>query len=112
MFIFTKKVESAFFMQSYRNKLFYGCTELLSPGAESDAMMAEGCLDDHDIDRRGSLLDDMDDVLTSDGGLLLDVGSGDLCDMHDPDLDESNRAIRYSHISYTQSGIYSTETRF
>ncbi|XP_030574809.1 serine/threonine-protein kinase D1 [Archocentrus centrarchus] len=67
--------------------------ELLSPGAESDALMVEGCLDDHDIDRRGSLLDDMDEVLTSDGGLMLEVGSGDLCDMHDPDLDESNRAI-------------------
>uniref|UniRef100_A0A3Q0RA27 Serine/threonine-protein kinase n=1 Tax=Amphilophus citrinellus TaxID=61819 RepID=A0A3Q0RA27_AMPCI len=67
--------------------------ELLSPGAESDSLMVEGCLDDHDIDRRGSLLDDMDEVLTSDGGLMLEVGSGDLCDMHDPDLDESNRAI-------------------
>ncbi|XP_047197625.1 serine/threonine-protein kinase D1 isoform X1 [Hippoglossus stenolepis] len=67
--------------------------ELLSPGAESDVMMAEGCLDDHDIDRGGGLLDDMDEALTSEGGLLLETGPSDLCDLHDPDLDESNRAI-------------------
>ncbi|XP_005941045.1 serine/threonine-protein kinase D1 isoform X1 [Haplochromis burtoni] len=67
--------------------------ELLSPGAESDALMVEGCLDDHDIDRRGSLLDDMDEALASESGLLLEAGPSDLCDMHDPDLDESNRAI-------------------
>ncbi|XP_067336646.1 serine/threonine-protein kinase D1 isoform X5 [Channa argus] len=67
--------------------------ELLSPGAESDVVMVEGCLDDHDIDRGGGLLDDMDEVLGSDGGLLLDAGPGDLCDLHDSDLDESNRAI-------------------
>ncbi|KAM9356372.1 serine/threonine-protein kinase D1 [Pholidichthys leucotaenia] len=65
--------------------------ELLSPGAESDVVM--GCLDDHDINRGGGLLDDMDEALTSDGGLLLETGPGDLCDMHDSDLDESNRAI-------------------
>ncbi|XP_026162502.1 serine/threonine-protein kinase D1 [Mastacembelus armatus] len=67
--------------------------ELLSPGAESDIVMEEGCLDDHDIDRGGGLLDDMDEVLLSDGGLLLDVGTSDLCDLHDSDLDESTRAI-------------------
>uniref|UniRef100_A0A669B7F9 Serine/threonine-protein kinase n=1 Tax=Oreochromis niloticus TaxID=8128 RepID=A0A669B7F9_ORENI len=67
--------------------------ELLSPGAESDALMVEGCLDDHDIDRGGSLLDDMDEALASESGLLLEAGPSDLCDMHDPDLDESNRAI-------------------
>ncbi|XP_074548879.1 serine/threonine-protein kinase D1 [Halichoeres trimaculatus] len=67
--------------------------ELLSPGAESDMVMVEGCLDDHDMDRRGSLLDDMDEALTSEGGLFLEAGPSDLCDMHDPDLDESNRAI-------------------
>ncbi|XP_028251336.1 serine/threonine-protein kinase D1 [Parambassis ranga] len=67
--------------------------ELLSPGAESDMIMVEGCLDDHDVDRRGSLLDDMDEALTSEGGLLLEAGPSDLCDLHDPDLDESNRAI-------------------
>uniref|UniRef100_A0AAQ6IGR6 Serine/threonine-protein kinase n=1 Tax=Anabas testudineus TaxID=64144 RepID=A0AAQ6IGR6_ANATE len=67
--------------------------ELLSPGAESDVVMVEGCLDDHDLDRGGGLLDDMDDPLSSEGGLLLDAGPGDLCDLHDPDLDESNRAI-------------------
>lgn len=59
--------------------------------------MVEGCLDDHDVDRRGSLLDDMDEALTSEGGLLLEAGHSDLCDLHDPDLDESNRAIRYAH---------------
>ncbi|XP_069571551.1 serine/threonine-protein kinase D1 [Brachyistius frenatus] len=67
--------------------------ELLSPGAESDIVMVEGCLDDHDMDRGGGLLDDMDEALTSEGGLLLDAGPSDLCDLHDPDLDESNRAI-------------------
>ncbi|TDG98533.1 hypothetical protein EPR50_G00201280 [Perca flavescens] len=49
--------------------------------------MVEGCLDDHDVDRGGSLLDDMDEALTSEGGLLLEAGHSD------PDLDESNRAI-------------------
>ncbi|XP_038585849.1 serine/threonine-protein kinase D1 [Micropterus salmoides] len=67
--------------------------ELLSPGAESDVVMVEGCLDDHDLDRGGGLLDDMDEALSSEGGLLLEAGTGDLCDLHDPDLDESNRAI-------------------
>lgn len=71
--------------------------ELLSPGAESDVIMVEGCLDDHDVDRGGGLLDDMDEVLTSEGGLLLEAGPSDLCDLHDPDLDESNRAIRYTN---------------
>lgn len=68
--------------------------ELLSPGAESDVVMVEGCLDDHDVDRGGGLLDDMDEALTSEGGLLLEAGPSDLCDLHDPDLDESPRAIR------------------
>ncbi|XP_047249062.1 serine/threonine-protein kinase D1 isoform X3 [Girardinichthys multiradiatus] len=62
--------------------------DLLSPGAESDVMV-ECCLDD----RRGSLLDDMDEALTSEGGLMLETGSGDLSDLRDPDLDDSNRAI-------------------
>uniref|UniRef100_A0AAQ5ZEH9 protein kinase C n=1 Tax=Amphiprion ocellaris TaxID=80972 RepID=A0AAQ5ZEH9_AMPOC len=53
--------------------------ELLSPGAESDIVMVEGCLDDHDVDRGGGLLDDMDEALTSEGGLLLEVGPSDLC---------------------------------
>ncbi|XP_035850734.1 serine/threonine-protein kinase D1 isoform X3 [Sander lucioperca] len=66
--------------------------ELLSPGAESDVAMVEGCLDDHDVDRGGGMLDDMDEALTSEGGLLLEAGHSDP-DMHDPDLDESNRAI-------------------
>ena len=57
--------------------------------------MVEGCLDDHDVDRGSGLLDDMDEALTSEGGLLLEAAPGDLCDPHDPDLDESNRAIRY-----------------
>uniref|UniRef100_A0A8D3DP73 Serine/threonine-protein kinase n=1 Tax=Scophthalmus maximus TaxID=52904 RepID=A0A8D3DP73_SCOMX len=40
------------------------------PGAESDVVMVEGCLDDHDVDRGGGLLDHMDEALTSEGGLL------------------------------------------
>uniref|UniRef100_A0A8C4H849 protein kinase C n=1 Tax=Dicentrarchus labrax TaxID=13489 RepID=A0A8C4H849_DICLA len=53
--------------------------ELLSPGAESDVVMVEGCLDDHDVDRGGGLLDDMDEALTSEGGVIhlsLTVSSG------------------------------------
>ncbi|XP_037550732.1 serine/threonine-protein kinase D1 [Nematolebias whitei] len=61
--------------------------DLLSPGAESDAIMVEGCLDDHNPDRRASLMDDLDDALTSEVGLMLETGPGD------PDLDDSNRAI-------------------
>uniref|UniRef100_A0A3Q2G145 Serine/threonine-protein kinase n=1 Tax=Cyprinodon variegatus TaxID=28743 RepID=A0A3Q2G145_CYPVA len=67
--------------------------ELLSPGAESDVVMVEGCLDDPGVDRRGSLLDDIDDTLTTEGGLMLDTGYGDLSDQRDTDLDDSNRAI-------------------
>ncbi|CAN9501900.1 unnamed protein product [Ophioblennius macclurei] len=67
--------------------------ELLSPGAESDVVMVEGCLDDHEMDRGGGLLDDMDEAMTAEGNLLLEAGPSDLCDLHDPDLDESNRAI-------------------
>uniref|UniRef100_A0A1A7W6G0 Serine/threonine-protein kinase n=1 Tax=Iconisemion striatum TaxID=60296 RepID=A0A1A7W6G0_9TELE len=59
--------------------------DLLSPGAD----MVEGCLDD----RRGSLLDDMDDMITTEGGLLLETGQSDLGDMRDPDLDDSSRSI-------------------
>uniref|UniRef100_A0A3B3ZUW6 Serine/threonine-protein kinase n=1 Tax=Periophthalmus magnuspinnatus TaxID=409849 RepID=A0A3B3ZUW6_9GOBI len=53
--------------------------ELLSPGADSD---------DHDGGRRASLLDDMEEVMSSEGALLLETGASD-----DLDLDESNRAI-------------------
>uniref|UniRef100_A0A672IFJ5 protein kinase C n=1 Tax=Salarias fasciatus TaxID=181472 RepID=A0A672IFJ5_SALFA len=53
--------------------------ELLSPGAESDVVMAEGCLDDPEMDRGGGLLDDMDEALTSEGSLLLEAGPSDLC---------------------------------
>uniref|UniRef100_A0A8C7YCL8 protein kinase C n=1 Tax=Oryzias sinensis TaxID=183150 RepID=A0A8C7YCL8_9TELE len=66
--------------------------ELLSPGAESDGLMADGCLDDHNVDRSGDLLD-MDDALTSEGSLLLDTGAGDLGDLRDPDMDDCNRSI-------------------
>uniref|UniRef100_H2M4R1 Serine/threonine-protein kinase n=1 Tax=Oryzias latipes TaxID=8090 RepID=H2M4R1_ORYLA len=66
--------------------------ELLSPGADSDALMADGCLDDHNVDRSGDLLD-MDDALTSEGSLLLDTGAGDLGDLRDPDMDDCNRSI-------------------
>ncbi|XP_034095348.1 serine/threonine-protein kinase D1 isoform X2 [Gymnodraco acuticeps] len=67
--------------------------DLLSPGAESDIVMVEGGLDDHDDERGGGLMDDIDDAMTSEGGGLLEAGPNDLCDPHDPDLDESNRAI-------------------
>uniref|UniRef100_A0A8C5A1B3 Serine/threonine-protein kinase n=1 Tax=Gadus morhua TaxID=8049 RepID=A0A8C5A1B3_GADMO len=68
--------------------------ELLSPGAESDVVMEAGCLDDQDGERGGSPLDDMEDAMTSEGaGLQLGVGPGDLCDLQDPDLEDSNRAI-------------------
>ncbi|XP_056151850.1 serine/threonine-protein kinase D1 isoform X2 [Lampris incognitus] len=68
--------------------------ELLSPGAESDAVMEEGGLDDQDGDRGSGLLDDMEEVMTSKGaGLMLESGPVDLCDLQDPDLDDSNRAI-------------------
>ncbi|XP_041827267.1 serine/threonine-protein kinase D1 isoform X2 [Melanotaenia boesemani] len=67
--------------------------ELLSPGMESDMVMLEGCLDDHNADRGDGLLDDMDEALTSEGSLLLETGPSDLSDLRDPDLDDSNRAI-------------------
>lgn len=57
-------------------------------------MMVEGCLDDPSGERRGSLFDDIDEALTSETTLMLETGSSDLCDMRDPDLDDSNRAIR------------------
>lgn len=57
--------------------------ELLSPGAESDMAM-----DDHDGGRRASLLDDMEEVMSSESSLLLDTATSD-----DPDLEDSNRAI-------------------
>uniref|UniRef100_A0A8C6PC76 Serine/threonine-protein kinase n=1 Tax=Nothobranchius furzeri TaxID=105023 RepID=A0A8C6PC76_NOTFU len=56
-----------------------------NPGAD----MVEGCLDD----RRGSLLDDMDDMITTEGGLLLETGQSDLGDLRDPDVDDSSRSI-------------------
>ncbi|TNM96094.1 hypothetical protein fugu_017177, partial [Takifugu bimaculatus] len=56
-------------------------------------LLSKGCLDDHDVDRGDGLLDDMDEALLTDGGLLLEAGPSDLCDLHDPDADESNRAI-------------------
>ncbi|KAK1893965.1 Serine/threonine-protein kinase D1, partial [Dissostichus eleginoides] len=48
--------------------------DLLSPGAESDIVMVEGGLDDHDDERGGGLMDDIDDVMTSEGGGLLEAG--------------------------------------
>uniref|UniRef100_A0A671VQ33 Serine/threonine-protein kinase n=1 Tax=Sparus aurata TaxID=8175 RepID=A0A671VQ33_SPAAU len=43
-----------------------------NPNPNSDVVMVEGCLDDHDVDRGGGLLDDMDEALTSEGGLMLE----------------------------------------
>uniref|UniRef100_A0A8C3AQE6 protein kinase C n=1 Tax=Cyclopterus lumpus TaxID=8103 RepID=A0A8C3AQE6_CYCLU len=48
-------------------------------GAESDTVMVEGCLDDHDVDQGGGLLDDMDEALTSEGGLSLETCEIELC---------------------------------
>ncbi|XP_056623622.1 serine/threonine-protein kinase D1 isoform X1 [Triplophysa dalaica] len=63
--------------------------DLLSPGAESDVVMEEGC-DDHDGERHGSLIDDMEESLVVDSAALLEAGLGDF---QDHDLDESNRII-------------------
>ncbi|KAI4902192.1 hypothetical protein NFI96_029566 [Prochilodus magdalenae] len=68
------------------------CKDLLSPGAESDVVMEEGC-DDHDGERNSPLIDDMEESLVSDPVALLDAGHGELLDFHDPDPDESNRVI-------------------
>lgn len=69
-------------------------TDLLSPGAESDLVMIEGC-DDHDSERNSPLIDDMEEALGADSSTLLEVGHGELGDFHDPDPDESNRIIRW-----------------
>uniref|UniRef100_A0A8C7TMH8 Serine/threonine-protein kinase n=1 Tax=Oncorhynchus mykiss TaxID=8022 RepID=A0A8C7TMH8_ONCMY len=42
--------------------------ELLSPGAESDLVMGQGC-DDHDSDRNSGLMDDMEEAVVTDTGL-------------------------------------------
>lgn len=63
--------------------------ELLSPGAESDLVMGQGC-DDHD--RNSGLMDDMEEAMVTDCGLL-EAGHGEMGDLHDPE-DDSNRAIR------------------
>ncbi|XP_052436738.1 serine/threonine-protein kinase D1 isoform X2 [Carassius gibelio] len=66
--------------------------DLLSPGAESDAVMEEGC-DDHDGDRHSPLIDDMEESLAGDSAALLEAGHGELGDFQDQDPDESNRII-------------------
>ncbi|KAM6973634.1 serine/threonine-protein kinase D1 [Aplochiton taeniatus] len=66
--------------------------DLLSPGAESDVVMEEGCLDDQDGDRGGGLSDDMEEAMAAERAGFLEAGQGDLCDP-DQDLDDSNRAI-------------------
>ncbi|KAI5616451.1 serine/threonine-protein kinase D1 isoform X2 [Silurus asotus] len=67
-------------------------TYLLSPGAELDMLMAEGC-EDHDSDRNSPIIDDIDESLVADSSVLLDVGHCELGDFHDPDHDEPNRII-------------------
>ncbi|XP_030625261.1 serine/threonine-protein kinase D1 isoform X2 [Chanos chanos] len=66
--------------------------DLLSPGAESDVVMEEGC-DDQDGDRSSPLIDDSEEVMAADSAALLEAGHGDLCDLQDHDPDESNRII-------------------
>uniref|UniRef100_A0A673MBR7 Serine/threonine-protein kinase n=1 Tax=Sinocyclocheilus rhinocerous TaxID=307959 RepID=A0A673MBR7_9TELE len=66
--------------------------DLLSPGAESDVVMEEGC-DDHDGDRHSPLIDDMEESLVVDSAALLEAGHGELGDFQDQDPDESNRII-------------------
>uniref|UniRef100_A0A671MQ95 Serine/threonine-protein kinase n=1 Tax=Sinocyclocheilus anshuiensis TaxID=1608454 RepID=A0A671MQ95_9TELE len=66
--------------------------DLLSPGAESDMVMEEGC-DDHDGDRHSPLIDDMEESLVVDSAALLEAGHGELGDFQDQDTDESNRII-------------------
>ncbi|XP_019732977.1 serine/threonine-protein kinase D1 [Hippocampus comes] len=73
--------------------------ELLSPGAESDGNMADGCLDDQERGGGGGggPMDDVDDaaVATDDMTIAMttEAGPGDPGDLQDPDGDESNRAI-------------------
>lgn len=67
--------------------------DLLSPGAESDVVMEEGC-DDHDGDRHSPLNDDMEESLVADSAALLEAGHCELGDFQDQDPDESNRIIR------------------
>nr|XP_005158873.1 serine/threonine-protein kinase D1 isoform X1 [Danio rerio] len=66
--------------------------DLLSPGAESDVVMEEGC-DDHDGDRHSPLIDDMEESLVGDSAAYLEAGHGELGDFQDLDPDESNRII-------------------
>ncbi|RXN20733.1 serine threonine- kinase D1-like isoform X2 [Labeo rohita] len=68
------------------------CKDLLSPGAESDVVMEEGC-DDHDGDRHSPLIDDMEESLVVDSAALLEAGHCELGDFQDQDPDESNRII-------------------
>ncbi|CAG5866929.1 unnamed protein product [Menidia menidia] len=67
--------------------------ELLSPGTESDVVMVESCLDDHNLDSGGSQHEDMDEVRTSGGSLLQETGPSDFGDLCDNDLDDSSRDI-------------------
>uniref|UniRef100_A0A8C7GCE1 protein kinase C n=1 Tax=Oncorhynchus kisutch TaxID=8019 RepID=A0A8C7GCE1_ONCKI len=64
--------------------------DLLSSGAESDVGMGEGC-DDHDSDMNSGLMDDMEEAIVPDSGLL-EAGHGEMGDLHDPE-DDCNRAI-------------------
>lgn len=80
--------------------------DLLSPGAESDVLLAEGC-DDHDSERNSPIIDDMEESLVTDSSALLDVGHCELGDFHDPDPEESNRIIRYSSPEHKHTLIIS-----
>ncbi|KAJ7990922.1 hypothetical protein DPEC_G00291910 [Dallia pectoralis] len=62
--------------------------DLLSPGAESDAMMGECC---DEGNRNSLLMDDLEEAMVPDSGLL-EADPGDMGDLHDPE-DDSNKAI-------------------
>uniref|UniRef100_A0A6Q2Z773 Serine/threonine-protein kinase n=1 Tax=Esox lucius TaxID=8010 RepID=A0A6Q2Z773_ESOLU len=62
--------------------------ELLSPGAESEAAMGEGC---DESDRNSGLMDDLEEAMVPDSGLL-EADHGEMGDLHDPE-DDSNKAI-------------------
>uniref|UniRef100_A0A8C7TEI8 Serine/threonine-protein kinase n=1 Tax=Oncorhynchus mykiss TaxID=8022 RepID=A0A8C7TEI8_ONCMY len=66
------------------------CLGEVSKNGESDLVMGQGC-DDHDSDRNSGLMDDMEEAVVTDTGLL-EAGHGEMGELHDPE-DDSNKAI-------------------